>query len=133
MKIKKPTLIQRRANVRRWVRALRSGKYKKGKGQLRIDCGSGGYLYCCLGVACEALGVPYFGTDKGLPYRAREMLGIKSPYGNYLASRKRKTHIRGVSTGIGSLTEDNDRRCKSFEQIADIIESRPKDLFEEGV
>lgn len=35
---------------RRWVKALRSGKYKQGHGQLK-DVGSN--TYCCLGVAAE--------------------------------------------------------------------------------
>jgi len=34
--------------IRKWVDALRSGKYKQATGQLRVNDS-----YCCLGVACE--------------------------------------------------------------------------------
>lgn len=33
---------------RRWIAALRSGKYKQGQGRLKTGTGE----YCCLGVAC---------------------------------------------------------------------------------
>jgi len=35
----------------KWIKALRSGKYKQGKGNLQSADGS----YCCLGVACRVL------------------------------------------------------------------------------
>lgn len=35
-------------DIERWIAALRSGKYKQGKGQLQSDTG-----FCCLGVACK--------------------------------------------------------------------------------
>jgi hypothetical protein len=36
----------------RWIEALRSGRYKQGRGRLRD-----GDAYCCLGVACEVSGL----------------------------------------------------------------------------
>ena len=33
---------------KKWVEALRSGKYKQGKGRLKL-----GEQYCCLGVLCD--------------------------------------------------------------------------------
>ncbi len=40
---------------KKWLKALRSGKYKQGEGQLeRIDA-DGNAKYCCLGVACKML------------------------------------------------------------------------------
>lgn len=36
-----------------WVKALRSGKYRKGAGSLKQRLVSGKMAYCCLGVACE--------------------------------------------------------------------------------
>lgn len=46
---------------RKWLKALRSGEWRKGRGYLRNPQGGG---YCCLGVANEIfeLGLP---TDKG--------------------------------------------------------------------
>jgi hypothetical protein len=37
-----------KTNIRKWVKALRSGKYKQTSGTLQDDVG-----YCCLGVACD--------------------------------------------------------------------------------
>lgn len=37
---------------KRWVKALRSGKFKKGKEYLHRQV-SGDHTYCCLGVLCE--------------------------------------------------------------------------------
>lgn len=40
--------------IRRWVEALRSGKYKQGRGQLATMLSSPAErAYCCLGVLCE--------------------------------------------------------------------------------
>ena len=41
-------LKTKKDRLRAWVRALRSGKYRQGKGQLKR-----GNNYCCLGVASE--------------------------------------------------------------------------------
>ena len=44
----------------KWVEALRSGKYKQGRGQLRL-----GDTYCCLGVLCDIMGTGW--TTVGFP------------------------------------------------------------------
>lgn len=41
-------------NVKKWVDALRSGKYEQGYGALR---GRDGVGFCCLAVACDVSGV----------------------------------------------------------------------------
>ena len=38
---------------KRWLKALRSGKYKKTKGRLRFIDGNNDASYCCLGVLCD--------------------------------------------------------------------------------
>jgi hypothetical protein len=45
-----------------WLEALRSGKYKQGKHQLRS-----GNKFCCLGVLCEVSGMPYSSYATDLP------------------------------------------------------------------
>ncbi len=56
--------------LKRWSAALRSGKFKQGRGTLRLDDGKG-QRWCCLGVLCElhrrALGGKWkwFNTDEG--------------------------------------------------------------------
>ena len=39
--------------MKKWVRALRSGKYKQGKGTLKQYNRKGEAEHCCLGVLCE--------------------------------------------------------------------------------
>lgn len=36
-----------------WIKALRSGKYKQGQGQLRRGRKPENAVYCCLGVLCD--------------------------------------------------------------------------------
>jgi hypothetical protein len=38
----------KREDIKRWIRALRSGDYKQGAGRLQSTKG-----FCCLGVACD--------------------------------------------------------------------------------
>lgn len=38
---------------RRWIRALKSGEFKKGRRALVTSEGKRGKRYCCLGVLCE--------------------------------------------------------------------------------
>lgn len=45
---------------RKWVEALRSGKYKQGRGQLKDTQDQ----YCCLGVACIIVGYTKDQLDK---------------------------------------------------------------------
>lgn len=42
--------------VKRWIEALESGKYAQGYGQLVRETPDG-LVHCCLGVACEVLGL----------------------------------------------------------------------------
>lgn len=43
---------EQRKNVEKWIKALRSGDYKQGRGHLKTKDG-----YCCIGVACEIMNV----------------------------------------------------------------------------
>jgi hypothetical protein len=116
-------------NAKKWVAALRSGEYKKGRHFLRT-----GDTYCCLGVACDLydktgweLGmddvyvykVKEDGgleiTETELPLLVSQWLGLASYSGYYSES---------------SLVVDNDLfQGKTFEEIAAIIESEPEGLF----
>lgn len=106
-----------------WVKALRSGKYRKGTGQLKTDKGR----YCCLGVLCE------------LAVKAGVVESFRPDDGNLYSYRK-ITKWSGLSTSNGDiddgkgldLTDYNDgsgTRPKSFAKIADLIESQPEGLF----
>jgi len=45
----------KKSDVKKWVKALRSGEYQQGKESLCREEISGDYEYCCLGVACDIL------------------------------------------------------------------------------
>ena len=115
--------IQRKS-VKLWLEALRSGKYKQGRGSLKE-----GNKYCCLGVACDLYNkthkvkvdfVNYTSDDQqpntGLPPVVMKWLGLNCPEG-----RLENNHY---------LSTENDNGA-SFNKIADIIESNPKGLFVE--
>lgn len=112
------------AAAKRWVKALRSGKYKQGRDYLHK---TGPDRFCCLGVACDlyqkAVGglteqksdyeVRYDDNGTSLPDPVMKWLGIKSACG---------------SLSGGNLQARNDRGT-SFKQIADIIEKHQEELF----
>lgn len=63
----------------RWMAALTGGKYKQGRGQLKVEQKHGkGALYCCLGVLCDISPAVAARNDCGvvLALVAREYVGI---------------------------------------------------------
>lgn len=117
-------------NAQKWVKALRSGKYKQTKEFLHDQNG-----FCCLGVACEVYNqemkrlhkkqletklnnntyetVSYNNYDTILPPKVRAWLNLSSKTGTY---------------NDGDLSEMNDRGL-TFKQIANVIERQPEGLF----
>lgn len=118
-----------------WIKALRSGEYKQGRGALR----NFGDYYCCLRVACDIAmkdGIElkitksdhrdcyeYDGMIEFLPDKVVYYYGLRSDTGIY----------DGIADDYdnNSLTRDNDNFCLSFNAIADIIESEPKGLIKD--
>lgn len=103
-----------------WTAALRSGKYKQGQLKLEEDG-----AYCCLGVACllaEEHGVYVRRNDKGevvggtLNYQrnVQEWLGLSKPHGGF-----ENDNLINLNDGLG----------KTFEEIADVIDSEPEGMF----
>lgn len=97
--------------IDQWVEALRSGKYKQGKGCLRY-----GDNYCCLGVLCEVAGIP------AVP---------NGPYFSY------QGHVNTVPNDLGkqmpgvnwhSLVLKNDYGM-SFNEIADLLDWRDPSVY----
>lgn len=107
------SLEEMKANRRKWVEALRSGKYQQAKSYLVRDGG-----YCCLGVLANIAGV----SDERMGGEAalRELpevlafVGLRDIAGRYDDDR--------------ALAAENDRG-RPFDDIADIIESEPPGLF----
>jgi hypothetical protein len=104
-----------KANLRRWVRALRSGAYEQGKSRMR----SSNNKYCCLGVALDlalANGVrcsdPDWGQTSILPAEVNNWFGVKDLNGD----------IKKASSGYGTSPAILNDGGTSFVDIADRIE-----------
>jgi hypothetical protein len=112
-------------NQKLWVKELREGGHKQAKGSLQNSEG-----YCCLGVACLAYekatgkkvyrgGLNNFLTGGGLDNYCEviEWLSLRSPLGCSL------------DDNIPALSTLNDNHGKSFAEIADLIETKPENIF----
>jgi hypothetical protein len=118
-------------NAKRWIKALRSRKYKQGYGLLHRVDEMGNHLFCCLGVACELY------NESVAP---EHRLKVASDGGRYFRYNEQRSTLPGEvvkwlglsdSTGtyfVSSLIAENDR-LTPFASIADIIESEPIGLF----
>ena len=107
---------------KKWLAALRSGKYKQGRGALR----SKNNEYCCLGVLCDIHSrdnniewndnklddlKSYLEYRLGLPPKVCQWAEIDE-IGEYLSKKKPR-----------SLAQQNDLG-KTFKQIANIIQKK---------
>ncbi len=124
---------------KKWIKALRSGKYKQGTSVLRstekklnkvkvVD------TFCCLGVACDLInpkGWRFYNLEtddeSGWKYRVVDSLGRKNPS---LSQEEKECLLpTQVAEKIGltkeaenTLAELNDWCGYSFDSIADYIE-----------
>ena len=100
-----------------WVKALRSGEYKQGRGQLCMD-----EKYCCLGVLCEVYGLT--GRLEGLNNNERSYLmpgGVEGDYRQIYSIPD--TSVFGLDRSIAcTLVNMNDDQCRNFTEIAEYIE-----------
>lgn len=94
-------------NIRKWVAALRSGKYRQSRGQLH-----GKFGHCCLGVAEEICPTKIDNFTELLSSNVQKWLGIEKD-NPYLVLKS------GKETGAAEM---NDLGHYSFNQIADAIE-----------
>jgi hypothetical protein len=106
----------KKAIAMRWVKALRSGKYKQGTGHLKRRSG-----YCCLGVLCELRGVGFDGLRGTLPDRAMRWAGMSNPHG-----KAQKGPLHRIS--LAQRNDGNGARRHSFKMIAKLIERHWKEL-----
>jgi hypothetical protein len=109
-------------NAKKWVKALRSGKYKQGNlvlHNLKTDS------FCCLGVACDLAtkegvftsGITIMDDGAGvtLPRAVQKWLRLSTTAGKFKSGQ--------------SLVGLNDKENFTFPQIATVIESEPQGLF----
>ena len=99
-------------NIRKWVKALRSGKFRQGRGALVGKDDNRHTTYCCLGVACVVAGE-----------KPKDLVGVGE-------LTERTMAWLGLSDGNPEIGEfnyaiwANDSDKRSFRQIADLIEKR---------
>lgn len=129
--------------MKKWIKALRSGKFKQGTGTLKQYDSKGNAQHCCLGVLCElynetmkknkkkTLPEKIYDNDSDfshgycrlggklddLPKEVKDWAGMKTSFGKFYV----KDFGDNLSLGENSLADLNDTGRK-FKTIADIIE-----------
>ena len=103
-----------KVNLRKWVEALRSGKYKQTRGALRD-----GDAFCCLGVACDISGTgkwsggAFHGSRIVMPRVVVGWLGLDDSDPELSSPLRRNKR---------TASEFNDESKLTFAEIADAIE-----------
>lgn len=94
---------------RKWINALRSGKYERGTGFLKKPNTK---KYCCIGVACKIAGIPVRALkDSGMPKELSPIQQAKLP-----------PFFRDKSNERLQILANLNDTGHSFEKIADYIE-----------
>ena len=120
-------------SARKWVAALRSGRYAQGRSVLRRV---GTDEFCCLGVACDLAvdaGVipPPEQSDGAYGYgvgHERDHIVLPPSVARWLGLRTHGGDYGGTDLAAECLAADNDNGM-SFRRVADLIESEPEGLF----
>lgn len=103
-----------RQEMKTWIRALRSGKYRQAKGTLQNDSG-----HCCLGVACEVF-VP---TNKQARLKNGALHG-PTPVAQRAAPEWLKIiNIEFEEASGRRLSQLNDYDELTFNEIADLLQA----------
>ena len=129
--------------MKKWVKALRSGKYKQGQGTLKQFNSKGQAEHCCLGVLCELY-------NQDMKKNKKKMLSEKI-YDNHIdfyhgycrfddhkedLSKKVKDWA-GIRNGLGLFTDSNGELTtladlndtgRKFKTISNIIEKNWENL-----
>lgn len=120
-----PTTKQKNL-VKKWVAALRSGKYKQGKGVLRSEKGN----YCCLGVLCDIVNPKGWNkkpTDtcngSAFKHKLDDSTGEMIHPGHY----QRLTGLRELAPDVLAIKNDDRTR---FTTLANIIEKAMEEAVE---
>lgn len=101
---------------KKWLKALRSGKYNQGTHALRTVTKECGTTYCCLGVACHVAGA------SGL--KGKGWIGNDNLFNIRIKSINKVPTVLHGTTGIPSVLAYLNDHGKTFEQIADVIEQK---------
>ncbi len=103
----------------KWIKALRSDKYKQGTDQLKTDS-----TFCCLGVLCDIYlkehGKEWGNKSRIYPELSILPMDVQRWAGLAWADPLIRDHS-GFDTPISTL---NDEEMLSFSKIADLIEGQ---------
>jgi len=107
----------------KWTQALRSGDYKQGTGHLHSE-----NKFCCLGVLCDISNLDDWRVEEGsayLRYGSNNAFGIlPSKVEDWAGMKSQEGIIKSKETNLYTLNDGG----KTFEEIADIIETNYKEL-----
>lgn len=111
-----------------WIKALKSGKFKKAKGDLERDGG-----YCCLGVANCVLKLGENVKENSGLVDTYQKLGLYDSLGEIEIDNEYNAYQfpRGTKT-YDSLADMNDKNI-SHKKIAEFIETNPELVFTKSV
>lgn len=124
-----PNNDQRADLLRRWVDALRSGKYKQARGRLKTDDG-----YCCLGVLCDVSGSGTWARPKYDKRRSAAHYYVTGDTTRFCALPPSVADVVKLSANTDGSDEEfeyvrmNDAGA-TFAEIADAIEKNHPDVF----
>jgi hypothetical protein len=138
--------------AKKWVKALRSGKYKQGEGFLKEYNKKNQARYCCLGVLCELYNESMkknhkkslkittrehtdYGTEgngyvvfnnqgQSLPSAVKKWAGIKDETGEFVYQQEDRYGRFGEYQNLSMLNDTGHK----FSTIADIIEKNVENL-----
>jgi hypothetical protein len=125
--------------AKKWVKTLRSGKYKQGKSWLKQYNKKGQEQHCCLGVLCELYNQSMKKNHKK-SLETRSVDGFESNFvyfGNQSQGLPKVVRQwAGVQTCLGDFNTDNDFFCladlndigRKFNTIANIIEKNVENI-----
>lgn len=109
------------ATKKKWIKALRSGNYAQGEGDLRYkDYITGELSYCCLGVLADILPNAEF-DDDGM-CRLKSLSGRKNAGRDDQLTRSLAINVGITQKNMNLLIDLNDKRNLDFPTLSNIID-----------
>lgn len=102
-----------------WIKALRSGEYKQGRGTLKFTLSNKEPEYCCLGVLCE---IAYSRDKNFINGNAGTLTAESLRYFNM--SQQNQNYLMNLNDGLKNQEEKGIIRKHNFAEIADYIENK---------
>jgi hypothetical protein len=107
---------------REWLKALRSGKYRRAQGKLKDGAG-----YCCLGVLCVTMGWEFDPEDGELDWGQKLQAGLTEDTMSALVRLNDGTlheasdEVKAIAGNVKGYRKD---KGASFTRIANLIEEK---------